>query len=299
MNAPKINSFVELLQNKTLHEELISFVKRSPLDDHVYSFPLTKELVDSFSEKSGLHHFQVRSGEPEWVIAGSAALHEFQLRFLGKGSLKWTPGDTDIFHLGSDVHTRITLGNTDIVLVQEKTVEELLLAFDLPCCRAAYDVHYNLWISAHCIVSILTRKYNLPLYMKTVAELVSMMQKCRPDDPRLNGAEQKLFEIVNKRIAKYSGRGYGVQWVTTNKPTPWVIRRFHYSDAKWNIPEETVAPELVFDKEAQLEKELQEKVKSMISTLDQILVNKQPTDVSTARATVTTLLLDAIDKIKK
>lgn len=75
-------------------------------------------------------------------VAGSSALSKVLESFCSTTHQKWTAGDADILFLEQELNNRLPVGNVDIVQCKEKTVEDLLLNFDLPICRVAFNFSY-------------------------------------------------------------------------------------------------------------------------------------------------------------
>lgn len=75
----------------------------------------------------------------------------------GTGQLKWKASDADIFFLNQAVNNRMPIDSIDIVQCKEKTIQELLINFDLPICRVAYNFAYDFWISAQCVAALVNK----------------------------------------------------------------------------------------------------------------------------------------------
>lgn len=233
--VPEIKGFYDVRKHI---EEINSFVKLNPLQDHIYYFPNTfpnHHDTGMGNFLPGLGQFVMHDGSDNIVVAGSAALHYFQKKIVG--GMHWEPTDADVFLLKSEVNCRSSFGIIDMVLAKEKTVEELLLNFDLGCCRAAFDCHLNLWVSIQCLSSIFTHKYPMPCYMKNSDSFVSYLSAYRTKASSINvsgvhGAENMMYSRFIERIKKYSDRGFGVTWIETTTVLPWIKNRFHYAEWK-------------------------------------------------------------------
>lgn len=211
-----------------------------PMDDYVYHFPVTPLKRD----KTGNIHVDntfyssIKLDIPadkygHIVVAGSAAISyilEYWARRIGlkKGlPWDWQPNDADLFILGCPKPSRFQMGLVDFVFTTEKTVSELLINFDLPCCRAAVSPSGDVWVSAQCLNALYTGTYNLPAYLKTHD---SFNQKVHA----MNVGESYMFNRFIDRIRKYTARGFNVNWVETKQILPWVTNRFIYSQMKSN-----------------------------------------------------------------
>lgn len=112
----------------------------------------------------------------------------------------FTPTDTDIFFLGSKDRFRSQIATADFVYVPDKTVEELLLNFDLPCCRVATNVRWDYWVSAQCLASIFTGKYYMPEYLRHKEQFITTLAKHRPIQPcYLPGGEGMMYSRLQER----------------------------------------------------------------------------------------------------
>ena len=231
--VPEIKSFSDV---KNHVEEINSFVKLHPTTDHVYYFPnpFPEKYTDTTTnERPGLGTFSQIPNTKDTYIAGSAAAHYVQKHVSELIRMHWQPNDADMFTLGCAVNNRYSLGIIDMVQAKEETIEELLLNFDLGCCRAAFDRHLNVWVSIQCLSAIFNHKYPMPKYMKDRDSFVSYLHNNRVDIlDRAHGAEDMMYRRFMERIKKYSDRGFGVTWVNTTKALPWIKNRFHYAEWK-------------------------------------------------------------------
>ncbi len=231
--VPEIKSFSDV---KDHVEKINSFVKLHPTTDHVYYFPNPFPATRLVGENEilNLGTFSQIPNTKDTYIAGSAAVHYVQKHVSELIRMHWQPNDADMFTLGCAVNNRYSLGIIDMVQAKEETIEELLLNFDLGCCRAAFDRHLNVWVSIQCLSAIFNHKYPMPKYMKDRDSFVSYLHNNRVDIlNRAHGGEDMMYRRFMERIKKYSDRGFGVTWVNTNKALPWIKNRFHY--AEWKI----------------------------------------------------------------
>src|SRR5680860_152564 len=151
--APHLESFDDIIKGA---EEIKDWALANPVDDHIYKFnkPEWTQMTLSCI-------FNMKTLDA--CVAGSAALHHIYGQLYPTRQQKWTPTDVDIFFLsqGKDP-SRIKMGMVDIIRCPEQTVEELLLNFDFPVCRVAYNFTGDIFISAQCIYALHTRRQNLP-----------------------------------------------------------------------------------------------------------------------------------------
>ncbi len=227
------------LQRKEIRDQIIQWCQQNPLEDHVYSFPHTDVDFSPNQPNSSRN----AAGPVTWCVAGSAALYKVVTNFLfnmddRRVQVLEQPNDTDIFFLNSPGPHRSPIGKADIVHAPEKTVEELLLNFDLPCCRAATNSHFDYWVSIQCLASILSGNYYMPRYCFNKQTFREKLMKHRNSNQPggLSCGEPMLFDRLQERIKKYQLRGFNVVWIETEKVLPWIKQRFHY--AEWlTVPE--------------------------------------------------------------
>lgn len=188
------------------------------------------------------------------VFAGPTALARLLKLWPLKVTKEFNPVNSDLYVLGRRVDGRLTktFGKTNVFYVTEKTVDELLMGFDLPCNRVAMDLQCNLWVSAQALNTILTREYYLPLYFNSRTSLTKLLrsyqwnevalekEKLSKDDAGLLEPEEILFDELQERIKKYTERGFVPYYINTSMITPWVKRNFYY--VNWDQPIPTVAP---------------------------------------------------------
>jgi hypothetical protein len=146
----------------------------------------------------------------------------------------FTPSDTDIFFLDSPANHRFIIPGIDLVHTKAKTVEELLINFDLPCCRVAFNSRSDYWISAQCLGSLLDGTYQLPTYVSNPTRFYAMLDQHR--NYETTSVEKMLFSRMTQRIEKYIERGFTPRYVETDEVLPWIRNRFHYG--VWKAEEE-------------------------------------------------------------
>ena len=238
------------LKLTTLNDELTNWIEKVKQQEQV-------EIDISELNKVTLNHLRRK------VIAGSAAVSQV-LEKLGI-PMDWKANDTDLFLLNSGKHARGLKAGVDLVETPVATVGELLLKFDLPCCRAAIDaVSGEMWISAQCIIAIHTGRYNLPSYVRDLREFSNvvhhsiMLERARMlggtsinlDQAFIDGkhVHKFLWTRTQERIVKYASRGFEPNFIETSQLVVGLVHRFHYAidDAfdklklKLKLKEETV-----------------------------------------------------------
>lgn len=149
----------------------------------------------------------------EAVIAGSAAMKFLFNYFYPDRDLHWTVGDVDLFFLDSVEEGRKTVGQVDLVASRHKTVIELLNAFDLPCCRVAYNSQFlcfTLQAANAC--------FNKKCYISSVLTNEKAFKKALhpiKDPEELD----RIWQKTHKRIEKYRTRGIGFSVISDEVPS--------------------------------------------------------------------------------
>lgn len=234
---PQLTTLIEL---PARINEIVAWTVAHPVDDYVLHFPLPLEVQTDAKYAGGTFKglkYLPMLRSVDAYIAGSAALHRLLLLIDSTRQLKWKPEDTDVFFLNQEVNNRVPFLPIDVVQCKEKTVEELLLNFDLPICRVAMNFAYDFWVSAQCLAAIHTHRQNIPIYLKdkltfnaTLREHTTAVTK--PE------AHEYLYNRFTERVKKYQNRGIGVNWIETDTIIPWVRNRFHY--ATWLLQEDVL-----------------------------------------------------------
>ena len=242
---PTLSTFTDIY-DKSNQQAIIDACENNPIDDHVYHFvnpggddalhkqvPLTNMVFAGSSALNQLIHMWT---QPDKVIHLPLSARETMR--------EWRPSDVDTFFLGMPCQFRQKLAFTDLVHVKEKTPEELLMHFDLPCCRVAINTRYDIWVSAHALYAVMTGKYYLPLYLKTKESFSSLLAQHKAN-PVLHDAESYLYERFTGRVDKYKKRGFTPEWVVTRELVPWVKERFVY--AEWKVTHKDEQPKTDVD----------------------------------------------------
>ncbi len=229
----------ELFHPKTLHDlrtldfqtSLVDFIKNRPQIDFVYRFDLPEYRLMQGQEC--LLALPVDTGKGLFV-GGSTALHYITCYLKGENNVNWKSTDVDLFFLNCVVNSRMegAPGALDFVFCKEKTIEDVLLNFDLPCCRVGFDMKYNFYISAQALVSIFTGKMYLPSFFSTPHDFTQKLAEYK--DLESGWHHQSVTKmIVNRfyeRVKKYQSRGFKTVYTNLDYMLPWVQNRFTYID---------------------------------------------------------------------
>jgi hypothetical protein len=182
--------------------------------DKIYRF----ELI--FADPQGqqdtatffVHNVAKEIPEPSLVVAGSAALYELMKRL--KKPLLWRNNDVDLFILNSEREARELVTPVDLVYRTVQTVAELLLGFDLPCCRVACHED-EFFVSEQAFFAIFFGRYCLPsLYeVKSLTALLEKDPKMKDNYLEPENIARTLVRGIEARIKKYQARGFKVDWL--------------------------------------------------------------------------------------
>lgn len=213
--------------------EILEWSVANPVDDYVMHFPYNPDNNKLISEFKGVLKLAPLRGV-DAVIAGSCALHRILPLIDKKFQNRWRPKDSDVFFLNQEENNRVPFNTIDLVQCKEKTVDELLLNFDLPICRVAFNFACDFWISAQCLAAIFSHKQNVPVYLQTKKEFRDTITKHMTNFTNPH-AHEYLYNRFTERVKKYQDRGYGVNWIETDVIIPWVKNRFCYGE--WLLPE--------------------------------------------------------------
>lgn len=223
-------------------DQIVEWCNNHPITDHIYTFTATR--LHNAARTNCIDMFKT----DDTYIAGSYALHAV-IVFLNRNSYlysppnskrsdrlqiqcNWESNDIDIFLLNKEHPACNHLGgNLDIVSSPEKSIEELLRGFDLPICRVAMDLSGTFYVSIQAMNSLITKKMNVPIYLKdefTGGMIVrnycerSSSKECTDTFPSF------IMKRFHERIKKYSGRGYGINWIKTTEIVEWIKLRSAY-----------------------------------------------------------------------
>ena len=221
---------------KDLHiqkPDIIKYVEKYKDEDHIF-----------FIKNGGRHEigtykqgqFEVKS---DFYIAGSAALNKLITDLSCRKYINnagFNPGDTDIFIVGNDRKFRSQFNGTDIIHTRDKSIEDLLLNFDLPCCRVATNPNGDYWISLQCIYALHTNKYFLPEYLNKMDTFSPLIHKYPGEEfknlsmNQITESSNFLFKRLHERITKYKNRNFQVNYYKTDIVLPWIIHRIDYTE---------------------------------------------------------------------
>lgn len=203
----------------------VHFARSFLVDANNHRYVGSSNLYDKVKEVTGLNFDAVSERDLKAFINNNPNIRSALTVKNIHGD--FTPNDTDIFFLNSPVNHRMVLPGLDFVHTKAKSPEDLILNFDLPCCRAAFNSKYDFWISASCLVALFTGSYYLPYYLQDEAKFNDILRVHRVKDC-LDKNEKYLFSRIGKRVKKYQARGFKCQWLVTEQVQPWILNRFHY-----------------------------------------------------------------------
>lgn len=270
--VPQIKHLHEIFQNNYYHENLnrdnlldqiTAYAIVNPDVEHIYKIELGKNLDTENLDRppnqdSWLKNCSksLREGENmNCVIAGSYALWTLTKMFNGHVDPGWKSNDIDMFIMNRAKNARHSPsgGLLDIVHTTDKTPEEVISNFDIPCCRVAFDMNYTFYVSIHALYSIITRKIKLPRYLKeekTFREVLNRYEnECPPDyEYAINTYHTTLITRMAERIKKYQSRGFSFQWYDTDYVLPWIKQRFRYIDFETEKEPKFLPPAVNTDK---------------------------------------------------
>ena len=226
------------LRNKEWCQTLISFVRSNPRIDFVIRLDLPT-YNDENTTAVGFQGFKSLSALPTDTgkgifVGGSGPLHWLMSHIRGYNKVKWNSSDVDIFFLGCPENTRMACapGNVDMVFCKDKTIEEVLLNFDLPCCRVGYDFKYNYYVSIQALVAIMTGKMYLPHFMGSNLLFQEKLNNYKVIHKSSFGGEvnRLIIRRFYERVKKYESRGIKTVYCKFDYMLPWVKNRFTYVD---------------------------------------------------------------------
>ncbi len=274
--VPQIKHLWEICQNypnndnnDNLLDQIVAYAIVNPDTEHIYKIELGKNLDTTKSpneapnQSSWLKNCSksLREGENmNCVISGSYALWTLTKMFYGHKDPGWKSNDIDMFIMNRAKNARHSPsgGLLDIVHTTDKTPEEVISNFDLPCCRVAFDMNYTFYVSIHALYSIITRKIKLPRYLKeenTFREVLNRYEieypseiECPSEKKCINTYHTKLVTRMAERIKKYQSRGFSFQWYDTDYVLPWIKQRFRYIDFETEKEPKFLSPAVNTDK---------------------------------------------------
>jgi len=218
MKCPVINCFGDLTDSTIT--QLSSWVKAHPFDDKIFFLGSNPSAEKSYiSGSKGLLIFY-------------NTLFEFY-KSVGVDIPKKNIGsnDTDIFFVGAKNVSRVKMDTIDLIYTRLESIQEVLLNFDLPCCRVAVDSNNNFYVSAQCLVSlILNDPVIMPEYVKKVGPLSRKYQEA---GCRISDINDHISKIV-MRFKKYQLRGFVFTYVKTEEVMNFIKNVEMYSESRMN-----------------------------------------------------------------
>ena len=249
---PTLDTLEQIQENRQF---IIDYVEKNRDVDHVLIFKATPTPECQWgytpwrhSEKA-MNEFAKGNYDNTTCVAGSSALNRLLINL--KKMPKWLPNDSDIFMLGCDDNSRLNMGLLDFVHTKDTTPQELLLRFDLPCCRVGYDLNMTWYVSIQAFAAIFTGEMYLPSYCMTELKMKSFVTEVSSIKYEYKHHSEKTFaaiysnqyEKLSLRIAKYERRGFKVTYNRTDYVLPWIEHVFHYSMFEPNtVTESTLTP---------------------------------------------------------
>ena len=224
----------------------LKYLNKYPLRDGIIKFRFNEEYNTNYLYSP--EYKQTICELPEnIVIAGSASL-KMLLNILGLKNDKWNNTDTDMFMIGCERHFRLKFNDQlDMIGTKDKTVEQLLLNFDLPICRVGYALNRTIYVSVQCLKAILTKECWIPKYLKDDTKLKDIFRKIylswfdeksvvtiKELDDEVNKFLNIICTRMKKRLKKYSNRGYKMMTIETDEVIPWIKNRFLYAESGLN-----------------------------------------------------------------
>lgn len=192
-SADTLKKFVQEKWLNSLEEQ-----SEDQCKDVIYRFSLAAKHSCYFQDSSFEHR------EPQSVIAGSSALAHLTKCLLG--DCTWQANDNDVFILGAKGNSRSKFETVDVIHREAKSVAELLLSFDLPCCRVAYS-NDEIFVSEQALFAIFFKKY---FFLDIYSEKTLLKAFSEKDDANSKNYTDFVKLIIRKveaRIEKYRVRG--------------------------------------------------------------------------------------------
>lgn len=227
------------LRDVTFQKALIDFVKQNLDVDFVYKFSLP-QLTESLPPWQLMEGHKALLALPDTTgqglfVGGSSALHYMTGYIKGNNKVNWKSNDVDIFFLNCPQNSRMggAPGALDFVFCKDQTIEDVLLNFDLPCCRVGFDFKYNYYVSAQALVAIFTGKMYMPEYFASEQEFTKTLTEynLKPNVGQHHAVVHKMIiERFYERVKKYQSRGFATVYTHLKYVMPWVKNRFTYVD---------------------------------------------------------------------
>lgn len=194
----------------------------SLFEDKILIFPIdnadtklkVKEILSFVKEKTGtINNIYICGGYAYLLYSGNE----------NKDS------DIDVFETGANSINRLFAfyeekndKAIDYIKTVHKTLDDVLLNFDIPVCRVAYDEN-NLYISQRALEAHLTKTYFHPEYFtnfRTYMDIIAI--KYNRFDVNGYFTASKYFDKETERIEKYKSKGFTPIFVKYCTPTKWL-----------------------------------------------------------------------------
>ncbi len=223
-------------------DQVTAWCITNPDKEHIYKIELKHKSFKDDKSRTNQYSWlenctkSLQEGETmNCVVAGSYSLWTLEKMF--RGNPNWKPNDIDMFIMNRAKNARHSPsdGLLDIVHTKDKTPEEVISNFDLPCCRVAFDMNYTFYVSIHAIYSLISKKIKLPRYLKEKKTFKEVLKKYDLDNEirsksMIETYHNMLVTRMIERIKKYQSRGFSFQWYDTDYILPWIKQRFSYVD---------------------------------------------------------------------
>lgn len=199
-SLPKSVGSADMLK-KFVQEKWLTFLEEQSEDqckDVIYRFSLAEKHSCYFHDSS------FNNREPQSVVAGSSALAHLTKLLLG--DCTWQANDNDVFILGAKGNSRSKFETVDVIHREAKSVAELLLSFDLPCCRVAYS-NDEIFVSEQALFGIFFKKYFLLDIYSEKTLLKAFNEKVDTNSKNYADFVKLIIRKVEARIEKYRIRG--------------------------------------------------------------------------------------------
>lgn len=249
-NHPEGDLSVNTTDNKIteVSSEVSSEVpSKSPFEgslyrDTLYFDNLTCDKIQQFGtyarenpNKDKIVYLKHRSGKrakSDVYISGSTALKDL-ISILSisaqRGKIayplitQFNPRDTDFYRLKCKSKNLFRYASVDLVDSTFDCIEDLLLSFDLPCCRVAIDDAENFYVSYHCLSAIFFGKMYMPTYTKEQKTLQEMYSKNVKTGSEIGGTIIRDWICKHhRRCTKYRERGFEIEYFDTDEVMPFI-----------------------------------------------------------------------------
>lgn len=221
------------------------------IDDEVFWFPSTNVAMNM--------------GDPDVYIAGSYPLsvvqasfhsqltaflrrtfeqtHKVKLPYLGLNASQWKSNDVDYFKINCETaQVQQCVADAQFICTKDRSIEELLLRFDLAPCRVAFSgviepkstTPARTYISAQALMAIHTNNIQLPEYVNDQSMLYQRLldhflkHQVINSEKHAKTVSQQLFCRYQNRMSKYIHRNFIFRYVDTHELPPYVLGHMEY-----------------------------------------------------------------------